>query len=825
MTSSTYNGLVTIFKTIKDTDTPFFRDVDVILARVKDGATKDLVKKIRLEKRKQERNELKKQLPAVCFSGKFNKRADDCIIEHSGIICLDFDGYTTQKDLLQEKETLSKSKYVYSVFISPSGNGLKVLVRIPPDPANHVNYFNSLEKHFNSPYFDKTSKNLSRVCYESYDPLIHINPNSSIWDVIAEPEYTEVSKVRDKPTIPITDENKIVDILVRWWTKKYPMTEGQRNQNCYILAMAFNDFGVNRGLASYVLNQYATDDFTTHEIGVTVNSAYGNTANFGTKYYEDEERISQIKSKLLRGVSKKEIRLQLQESMLDEDTIDAVMSRIEDENSKQTFWTKNEKGAIRIEHILFKQFLEDSGFYKYCPEGSKNYVFVKVTNNLIDHASEKEIKDFVLNHLLDLDDMSVYNYFADNTRFFKEEFLSMLSTIDIYFIEDSKDTAYLYYRNCAVKITKDDVTPIDYLDLGGYVWKDHVIDRNFHRCRVTDHCDYRRFIKNICGGDESRVKSMESTIGFLLHGYKNLSFCPAVILNDEVISDNPEGGTGKGLFMNALSNMKKLVVIDGKSFTFERSFAYQLVSADTQILCFDDVKKHFDFERLFSVVTEGLTLEKKNKDAIKIPFSKSPKIAITTNYAIKGAGNSFARRKWELELHQYYSKAFTPLDEFGKLMFGDWSDDDWCEFDNYMVGNLQGYLSTGLVKSKFVNLKVRQLSAETCHDFIEWCGLLDTSGGRSCPIQTGVKINKNDLYYDFINEYPDYGPKSRMTISRTKFYRWLVSYSMFKEGTIPEEGRDMSGRWMIIKKKPEIDLQTTITYDDGQPPNDSRGDD
>ncbi len=810
MTLPTYNGQVTIFKTIRDTDTPFFRDVNVILMRIKDGATKELVKKIRLEKRKQERNEIKKQLPAICFSGRFNKRTDDSIVEHSGLICLDFDGYTNQKDLLQEKENLSKNKHVFSVFISPSGNGLKVLVRIPPDPDNHVNYFNSLEKYFNSPYFDKTSKNISRVCYESYDPLIHVNQNASVWDVIEEPEYTEVSKFRDKPTIPITDENKVAEILVKWWTKKYPMTEGQRNQNCFILAMAFNDFGINRGLATYVLNQYATEDFTTKEIATTINSAYSNTANFGSKYYEDEERISQIKSKLLRGVSKKEIRLQLQESMLDEDTIDAVMSRIEDENNKQTFWTKNEKGAIRIEHILFKHFLEDSGFYKYCPEGGKNYVFVKVTNNLIDHASEKEIKDFVLNHLLELDDISVYNYFADNTRFFKEEFLSMLSTIDIYFIEDTKDSAYLYYRNCAVKITEDTLTPIDYLDLGGYVWKDHVIDRNFYVCNVTDRCDYRKFIRNICGGDDGRVRAMESTIGFLLHGHKNLSFCPAVILNDEVISDNPEGGTGKGLFMNALSNMKKLVVIDGKSFTFERSFAYQLVSADTQILCFDDVKKHFDFERLFSVVTEGLTLEKKNKDAIKIPFSKSPKIAITTNYAIKGAGNSFARRKWELELHQYYSKEFTPLDEFGKLMFGDWSDDDWCEFDNYMVKNLQGYLRTGLVKSKFVNLNIRQLSAETCHEFIEWCGLLSEGSQRACPIQVGVKINKNDLYYDFINEYPDYGPKSRMTISRTKFYRWLISYAKFKEGTMPEEGRDMDGRWMLIRKKTETQTEINL---------------
>jgi hypothetical protein len=800
MTAMTYN--ITIFQNIKETSTPFYRDVRVILERTKEGATKELVKKIRAEKRKPERNELKKQLPAICFSGTFTKRADSALIEHSGLICLDFDGYQKQKELLQDKENLCKNKYVYSVFISPSGNGLKVLVKIPADAENHTHYFNSLEKYFNSPYFDKTSKNISRVCYESYDPLIHVNENSSIWDIIEEPEYREVSKFRDQPTIPITDENKIVEILVKWWTKKYPMVEGQRNQNCYVLAMAFNDYGINKSLAGYVLNQYATPDFSIKEIQITIDSAYKNTANFGTKYYEDEERVNQIKAKLRRGVSKKEVRSQLAESNLDPDTVDAVLAKVEEENAKQTFWTKNDKGIIKIVHILFKQFLEDSGFYKYCPEGGKNYVFVKVTNNLIDHTSEKEIKDFVLNHLLELDDVTVYNYFADNTRFFKEEFLSMLSTIDIYFIEDTKDAAYLYYKNCAVKISKDEIVSIDYLDLGGYVWKDHVIDRNFNMCEVTDRCNYRQFIRNICGEDESRAQSMESTIGFLLHGYKNLSFCPAVILNDEVISDNPEGGTGKGLFMNALSCMKKLVVIDGKSFTFERSFAYQLVSADTQILCFDDVKKHFDFERLFSVVTEGLTLEKKNKDAIKIPFSKSPKIAITTNYAIKGSGNSFARRKWELELHQYYSKAYTPLDEFGKLMFGDWNDDDWCEFDNYMIGCLKDYLRTGLVKSKFVNLKIRQLSAETSHDFIEWCGLVEGQE-RNQMLVTGQRLYKNDLYLDFINEYPDYGPKAKLTISRTRFYKWLVAYGLYKEGITPEEGRDIQGRWIVIHKRKE----------------------
>ena len=133
-------------------------------------------------------------------------------------------------------------------------------------------------------------------------------------------------------------------------------------------------------------------------------------------------------------------------------------------------------------------------------------------------------------------------------------------------------------------------------------------------------------------------------------------------------------------------------------------------------------------------------------------------------------------------------------------MFGDWNDDDWCQFDNYMITCLKDYLSTGLVKSKFVNLKIRQLSAETCHEFIEWCGLVD-GNDKSNAIVSGERLYKNDLYYTFIEEYPDYGARGRMSISRTRFYRWLVSYALFKEGVMPEEGRDQLGRWMIIRKK------------------------
>jgi len=799
---------VTIFANIKDTSTPFYRSVRKVLSRVKDGASKKKVNAIRKEKDKGLRNELKKELPAICFSGTFKKRSDSSLIHHSGLICLDFDGYERAKDMKDEKDKLSRDRHVFAVFVSPSGNGLKALVKVPADVTNHINHFNALEKHFNSEHFDTTSKNVSRVCYESYDPLIYINEESLLWDRTEEPEYSEVMVHRDPPTIPITDDNKIVDILMKWWTKKFGMVDGERNANVYKLAMAFNDFGVNKSLAAHVMREFEQPDFKMVEITRTLDSAYSRTENFGIKQYEDRDKISHVKALLKSGVPKKEVRSQLKESNVGSDVIDSVIERVELENADVSFWERNERGVIKIVPLDFKIFLEDSGFYKYCPEGSKNYVFVKVTNNLIDHTSEKEIKDFILNYLLDLDDKGIYNFFADSVRYFREEFLTLLTTIDIFFMEDSKDTSYLYFANGAVMVTQQSVKVIDYVDLGGFVWKDHVIDRTFDMCEEGD-CDYKVFIQNICNNNESRIETMRSTIGYMMHGHKNLSYCPAIILNDEVISDNPEGGTGKGLFMNALSQMKKLIVIDGKAFAFEKSFPYQLVSADTQILCFDDVKKHFDFERLFSVVTEGLTLEKKNKDAIKIPFSKSPKIAITTNYAIKGAGNSFARRKWELELHQHYNKNHTPSMEFKKHFFADWDTSDWCQFDNYMVTCLQGYLNTGLVESEFVTQGIRNLGAETSHEFIEWCGLVEGNEPNKA-LEPDNKLYKQDVFIDFIQEYPDFAPRAKRSISRTAFYKWLKAYCEYKHGVKPEEGRDSAGRWMRIRRKHEAEVQTNL---------------
>jgi hypothetical protein len=786
--------MITYFKTINETSTPFHVDVSVAIDRIKNGKSKELVEDVRKETEKGARNEKKKKLPAICFSGTFSKRADNAIIEHSGIICIDFDGFRDNQHLFQKREELISDKYSYCVFTSPSGDGIKVLVRIPKDPMNHKKYFNALKKYYDCDEFDVTCKNISRVCYESHDPDIHVNELSLIWsDMDNSDEYKPVVK----QMIRVTDDNEIIRRLSLWWDKNFGMIPGQRNNNLYILASAFNEFGISKETARSVIESYDINGDMAHEIPSIIQSGYKNVSNHNTKFYEDIDKTVAIKNDIKNGTPIKEV------IERNEDVPVEIIDKIVSETNPNEFWTKSSKGKIELVPNLFRDFLTKEGFYKYYPEGSKNFVFVRVKDNVITDSSEEVIKDFILKYIESTGDMSIYNFFAMNTKFFTENFLNFITNVDSRFMTDDSETAYLYYNNCAVKVTRRGVEKIDYKDLNGIVWEDQKIKRNFLETSYVD-CEFKRFITNISGDDNERVKSVESTIGYLMHSYKPASYCPAVILNDEVISDNPEGGTGKGIFVKSVSHMKKMVIIDGKGFSFQKSFPYQRVQVDTQVLVFDDVSKNFEFERLFSVITEGITLEKKNKDEIHIPFERSPKIVITTNYAIKGAGNSFERRKWDLEFKQHYNKSFTPESEFGHMLFSGWDEYEWNKFDNYMIANLQSYLNKGLVRSEFKNLKTRKFIAETSSDFWEWATSKDNVYTRP-----QMKSLGQDLFNSFTQDYPDYSNYGRYKVSQNRFYKWIDSYGEFAFGKKPIVTRNALGKNIefVVKEDEQLNLK------------------
>jgi hypothetical protein len=128
--------MVTVFSKITDTENPFYKEIDEVLNSFKDGSNAKKIEAIRNETDKEKRNMAKSKLVSVCFSGEFSRRAAKNIINHSGFACLDFDDVD---DAVCLRDSLQDNEFIYSAFISPSGN-VSVIKDINPRPIERVRY-------------------------------------------------------------------------------------------------------------------------------------------------------------------------------------------------------------------------------------------------------------------------------------------------------------------------------------------------------------------------------------------------------------------------------------------------------------------------------------------------------------------------------------------------------------------------------------------------------------------------------------------------------------------------------------------------------------
>ena len=162
---------VTIYPTIFRPQEAHITTLDTVLTRIKTGKPGSL-EKVTLVRAGDK--SIKQELPAVCFSGVFEKgkRTDDSLLYHSGLIVLDFD----HVDVGRAKSALAGDKYIMACWESPSGDGVKALVEVT-NTERHRDHYRSLTRYFSDQYaleLDSTGENESRACFESYDPDIVI---------------------------------------------------------------------------------------------------------------------------------------------------------------------------------------------------------------------------------------------------------------------------------------------------------------------------------------------------------------------------------------------------------------------------------------------------------------------------------------------------------------------------------------------------------------------------------------------------------------------------------------------------------------------------
>ncbi len=361
------------------------------------------------------------------------------------------------------------------MFTSPSGNGLKVVIRTPEsNKFEHKRRFEAYKEYINSDYFDVANSNVSRVCFESYDPDAYLNEFCDVFQGITEDKgYHKAEKIA---VLPIANEDRIIELIMKFNHGKFG--QGSRNNWIFKVACCMCEYGVDQYAAKNYLLQYAQEDFTASEINNTVANAY-KSSNFNTRYFEDANTVNKVKLKLKEGLKDEDIQKQLGVSS---DIIESVKEEVQ--NSDDVFWQADGKKITIVPHDYAK-FLQKHGFAKYYPERSNKPTYVYIEENKVSESSVELIKDFVLKYCLAKGELDVYNHCAKSANLFTESHLNMLESIDMRILQDSRYVSYIPFLNGVAKVSKDKVELMSYIDIDGYIWKEQIIKRKSNSRNIT----------------------------------------------------------------------------------------------------------------------------------------------------------------------------------------------------------------------------------------------------------------------------------------------------------------------------------------------------
>ena len=116
----------------------------------------------------------KRSLPGFTPAGLFSVRRKDGLQTHSCLVVADVDKLASAADAAKLRDGLAHDPHTQAAFVSPSGLGVKALVRVEScaDGADHEAAFAALVTHYADEFgvnLDTSGKDASRLCFVSHD--------------------------------------------------------------------------------------------------------------------------------------------------------------------------------------------------------------------------------------------------------------------------------------------------------------------------------------------------------------------------------------------------------------------------------------------------------------------------------------------------------------------------------------------------------------------------------------------------------------------------------------------------------------------------------
>jgi hypothetical protein len=259
-----------------------FSLLEVILS-IKNDKFKVLIDKIQQfseQGKKEEANKLKKGLPGFTPSGVFpNGRRAELIQEYYPVICLDFDN--VNEALPKLRKIVDALPTTFASFISPRGNGLKVFVITNSTLNSHVQAFNQVADEYEKltgVKSDRSVKDVSRLCFLSYDPDLYINNSSKIFEIEEIPQFSS-QDTSNHPNYSETFANCVIN------TQKNGLyINGNRNNFIFRLAKCCKISGIP--FEECLMFCAANYDLENKELVTTIRSAF-NHNNIGFADFAD----------------------------------------------------------------------------------------------------------------------------------------------------------------------------------------------------------------------------------------------------------------------------------------------------------------------------------------------------------------------------------------------------------------------------------------------------------------------------------------------------------------------------------------------------------
>jgi hypothetical protein len=414
------------------------------------------------------------------------------------------------------------------------------------------------------------------------------------------------------------------------------------------------------------------------------------------------------------------------------------------------FWTYSRNGAVQINKYDLSQWLYDNYVQLYFHDKKTGaYRLVHEENRKIREIWAENIKKYVKEKLVEAKHFDVLEAVIKSTNsIFTDSFFEYIDASTAEILRDDKDTCYFPFNNTIVTISKNEIKTIKYSDIIKSIWEAQIIDNDVTIIQdfSPKMSKYYQFIGKISGDDEKRVNYAMTLIGYILHSYKDPSKPYAPILAEETDDEAKGGGTGKGIFFQAISKLIPVVRIDGKNFRPDKTFAFQRVTLGTKLVVIEDCPKNVDFERYYPTITEGMTIEKKNQDEMFLKFEESPKIAFTTNYTINNTAEHAKRRQRVLEFAPFFSSKFTPLDYFGERMFDDWDNDEMQKFYNFLFYCVKMYMNKGVMAvDNSEKLRRKQVKLQFGEEMLDYLDDIDSGVFRGVTEEWKGFLLRNEM--------------------------------------------------------------------------------